>query len=817
VAADGSADLELSGVRTHNLKDVDVAFPRGGWTSVCGVSGSGKSSLVFHTLHAEAERRWLSTLPAWRRLMAEALPRPPLRSSRGLVPTLALRQESSEPGAATSNLAGLAGLREPLVALWAAASTPISPDTRQPMLSHSPAEAARSLVERHAGLPVRILFRPSDARPRTWIRRGFVRGAAGGTAVELEALPPDTEVGGLSITVDRLVASPSALSRMAEAVQTAYRLGDELCVVEIGSPEAAPEILRFSGVPRCAATGRFAPVPSPGLFSPRSPRGACPGCAGSGGDDGNCRVCGGTGLREEAGWFEIGSRNLSDFLSLEADRAADAVGDPVWEGIRSGPCRELVEEIRSRLAALSDLGLGYLPLGRSAGTLSQGEERRARLATLVGAPFSGVAYVLDEPTTGLHPGDLPPVHRLLSRLREGGATLVVVEHDLRSLEWADRVVETGPGPGELGGRILYAGPPAGLADADTPSGRWLRGLDRPPARKPRTPTGRAVLSGIRGRNLSIPRLEIPLGVFCAVTGVSGAGKSSLLLDAVVPALRSGGRWSGGGIAVDAAASETPFDEIRPVEVGGEWIRSPRSLVATVSGMLDELRPLFSSLPEAKARGWSATRFSPNAKGGRCERCEGLGEERVRLHLLPDAWIDCANCGGSRFEASTLEVLWKGLSIADVLALPLDRAAELFRNHPRLGPLCSKMVRAGLSHLSGGRRTNSLSGGEALRLRLASAVALPGRKRILWALDEPSSGLHPRDVLSLLSVLEDLVEAGHSVLAITHDPLLASRADHVLELGPGPGREGGRLLFSGSPQELAALSLPSSEAVGRELA
>lgn len=813
---DGSPDLELFGVRTHNLKDVDVAFGRGRWTVVCGVSGSGKSSLVFHTLHAEAERRWLSTLPAWRRLMAETLPRPPLRSSRGLVPTLALRQESSDSGGATANLAGLAGLREPLVALWAAASTPISPATREPMLSHSPAQAARSLVDRHAGRPLQILFPPSDVRPRSWIRRGFVRGTAEGRVVELESLPPDAEADGLWITVDRLVAAESALSRIAEAVQTAYRMGDDLCLAEVGSRDAGEEILRFSGVPRCPATGRSAPIASPGLFSPRSPRGACPGCAGSGGEDGNCQICGGTGLREESGWFEIGGRNLADFLSLEVDAAGAVVVDPFWEEILSGPCRELVEEIRSRLSALSDLGLGYLPLGRATGTLSQGEERRARLATLVGAPFSGVAYVLDEPTTGLHPRDLPPVRRLLSRLRDGGATLVVVEHDLRSLEWADRAVETGPGPGDLGGEILYSGPPAGLASADTPSGRWLSGRDRPPARTRRTPSGRALLSGIRGRNLSIPRLEIPLGVFCAVTGVSGAGKSSLLLDAVVPALRSGGPWSGGGVVVDAADSSARFDEIRPVEVGGEWTRSPRSMVATVSGMLDELRPLFASLPEAKARGWTSSRFSPNAKGGRCERCEGLGQERVRLHLLPDAWIGCAACAGSRFEPSTLEVLWKGLSMADVLALPLDRAADLFRNHARIGPLCSKLVRAGLSHLSGGRRADSLSGGEALRLRLASTVALPGRKRVLWALDEPSSGLHPRDVLSLLSVLDDLVEAGHTVVAITHDPLLASRADHILELGPGPGRDGGRLLFSGSPQELAALSLPSSESVGREL-
>lgn len=807
------ADLELFGVRTHNLKDVDVAFPLGKWTAVCGVSGSGKSSLAFHTLHAESERRWLSTLPAWRRLLAESLPRPPLRECRGLVPTVALGQAAAEP---SGTLASLSGLREPLVALWAAASTPISPTTGAAMRAQSPYEAAQALAERHAGRKLQILFRPVDARPGTWIRRGFVRGALDGAAVELEALPAQEDATGLSVTVDRLRAEGRSVSRISEAVQTAYRLGGDLCLVLVEAHDGSVGQVRFSGVPRCAVSGRTAPRPVPGLFSPRSPHGACPACAGSGGENGNCPSCGGTGLREESGWFRISGRNLSEFLSLEGSAAANAASDPAWEEIGRGPCRELVLEIRSRLAALSDLGLGYLPLGRAAQTLSQGEERRARLATLVGSSLSGVAYVLDEPTTGLHPRDLPPVHGLLSRLRDGGATLVVVEHDLRSLERADHVVETGPDPGAQGGRILYAGPPGGLAAAGTPSGRWLSGTGRPPPRRARASSGRAVLAGISGRNLFIPDLEIPLGVLCAVTGVSGAGKSSLVLDAVVPALRAKGAFRGAGMSVASASTDVAFDEIAAVEAGGEWTRSPRSTVATVSGMLDELRPLFASLPEAKARGWTASRFSPNAKGGRCERCEGIGQERVRLHLLPDAWIPCGRCGGTRFEPSTLEVLWKGLSIAEILDLPLDRAADLFANHPRLGPLCSKLVRAGLSHLCGGRRTDSLSGGEALRLRLASAVALGSRRRVFWALDEPSSGLHPRDVLSLLSVLDDLVDAGHTVLAITHDPLLAARSDHVLELGPGPGLDGGRLLFSGTPQELAALSLPSSESVGREL-
>jgi excinuclease ABC subunit A len=806
-------DLELRGVRTHNLKSVDVRFPAGGWTAVCGVSGSGKSSLAFHTLHAEAERRWLSTLPAWRRAIADALPRPPLDSARHLPPTLALGQEPSEP---SGDFASLCGLREPLAALWAAASEPHSPATGEPMRAHAPDEAARALVESAPGARLQVRFEPTDRRVATWRERGFVRGLADGDPVELETLPAGAEPASLLVTVDRLKADERSVPRLREAIQTAYRLGEELCRVEVDLAGTDLSERRFSGVPRCTASGRVAPLAKPGLFSRRSPLGACPACAGSGGDDGNCPKCGGSGLREEASWFRLGGTDLPALLGLEASDALAVVSGPDWDGLLDGPCGELLREVRSRLSTVVELGLGYLPLSRRGPTLSQGEERRTRLATLVGSPLSGVCYVLDEPGTGLHPADLPRVHALLSRLRDGGATVVCVEHDLRSLAAADHVVETGPGPGDRGGRILYEGGPDGIVGASTPSGRWLSGTSRPPSRPSRPPGGTLRVEGVSGRNLSIPSLEIPLGGFVAFSGVSGAGKSSLLLDALVPSLRAKGEWSGHGLAVRSVRMDMEFDEIRPVDPGGEWTSSPRSTVATLSGMLDDLRSLFASLPESKARGWTASRFSPNAKGGRCERCEGIGEERIRLHLYPDAWVPCSRCGGSRYEPSTLEVRWKGLSVAEVLDLPLDRAAELLRNHPRLGRLCGILASSGLSHLSGGRRVDSLSGGEALRLRLGAEVAAPGRRRILWALDEPSRGLHPTDVLALLTVFDGLRAAGQTVFAATHDPFLVSRADHVVELGPGAGSMGGRVLFSGTPQGLAAGTCPSSESVAREL-
>jgi len=807
--------MELKGVRTHNLRSVDASFGIGEWTSVCGVSGSGKTSLVFDSLHAEAERRWLSTLPAWRRGLSDALPRPPLDAATGLVPTAALRQETAD-ATAWSSLAMLAGLHEPLVAVWAAVAIPISPDTGEPMVGMSAPQAAEKFLREHPGQKVQILFRPDDPVPETWIRRGFVRGAIGADSVELERLEPSKPVEGLRIVVDRLKLEERHQLRFSEAILSAYRLGGDLCSLEIGESGSALTV-SVSGRPRCLATGRTAPKASPALFSRRSAQGACPVCKGAGAMEGaDCASCGGTGLREESGWFRIGGLSLPELWKTETAGALETVHDGSWQELSTGPCGELVDEIRRRLEVLRDLGLGYLPLGRAASTLSQGEERRARLGALVGAPLSGLAYVLDEPTTGLHPRDLPPVHALLSRLCDNGATLVVVEHDLRSLARSDKVIETGPGPGEAGGRILFTGAASDLPGADTPSGRWLSGAARPSPRKALDARGRVVLQGASGRNLRGVDLEIPLGALTMVTGVSGAGKSSLVLDTLAPALSRKLSNRGSPLPFRDLAVDGELHEVSVVEPGGEWVRSVRSTVATLSGMLDDLRSLYAALPDSKLRGWTAARFSPNVRGGRCETCDGIGEEKVELHLLPDAWVPCSRCNGERFDAQTLSVRWKGLSISDVLSAPLEQLQTLFVNHPGLGALSKRLCNAGLGHLSPGRRSDSLSGGEALRLRLASSVGGNTRKRTMWILDEPSRGLHPLDTVRLGKIFDDLVASGGTVVAFTHDPVLMARCDHLVELGPGAGRDGGRILFSGTPAELARQNLPSSESVRREL-
>ena len=812
--------IRLRGVRTHNLQGVDLDLPGSRWVALCGVSGSGKSSLAIHTLHAEAERRWLSTLAVAHRLLGEGLPRPDLDSATGLPPTAVLLQDPPAYGV-RATVASLAGLQAPMAALWAAFGECRSPVTGRPMHSTTVAQAAEDVLRAAPGARIQVLFaaRPEERDPAPWIRKGFVRARLpDGTTTELEGLPPQPDRTSLHLVVDRLVGEDRHRSRLQEAIESAWKHGDGVCAVECFPRDGSPALwIPASATPLCLESGLKAPRAMAALFSRSSPRGWCPTCLGVP-QPSPCPSCRATGLREEASWLHLADHTLPSMWASEALPVSEAVSGPLFDDLRGGPGGELLDEIRHRLSCLVRLGLGYLPLDRPASSLSMGEERRCRLAGLLGAPLTGLAWILDEPSTGLHPRDLPPLHGLLRDLVDDGATLLTIEHDLHSLARCDHVVETGPGPGRLGGSIVASTSPDLLPALSTPSGDWLSGRFRPPPLKPREAWGSVRLGGATGRNLQDLDLEIPLGLLVGVSGVSGAGKSSLLLDTLAPALAVHlGQKSSEPLPFRTLVVEGPLAGVEAVSGHGEAVRNVRSIVASLCGLLDPLRELFASLSLSKERGWNAARFSPNVRGGRCEPCEGLGHLRLELHLLPDAWTPCPHCDGRRFAASTLEVRWKGLDFGEVLDMDLETLAPLAANHPKLGPLLDRLVQVGLGHLSAGRRSSTLSGGELLRLRLMSTLGTgPSRIRQLWLLDEPSRGLHPQDVARLLSAFERLLDAGHAVVAITHDPFLLSRCQRVLELGPGPGRDGGKLLYSGDPVGLASSGLPSSEAVAREL-
>jgi excinuclease ABC subunit A len=528
-----------------------------------------------------------------------------------------------------------------------------------------------------------------------------------------------------------------------------------------------------------------------------------------------CPDCGGARLRPEARAVRVagvGIATLQDMSVRDAREHLETLD--LGEHARVIVDR-LLGELRARLAFLDQVGLGYLSLSRSMATLSGGEAQRVRLATQIGASLAGVLYVLDEPTVGLHASDVGRLLETLTALRDRGNTVLLVEHDEAVMRAADHIVDMGPGAGRAGGRVLSSGTLAQLlADPLSPTGRALAaGRSEDPVHHKSPPPGELRLRHARLHNLVDLDVSLPLGRLVCVSGVSGSGKSSLITHTLVPKARE---VLNGGHPVHVEAEISGLHHLdKLVQIDQSPIgRTPRSSPASYVGILGELRDLFAGLPEARARGYASARFSFNTKGGRCDACSGEGVTRVGMHFLPDVEVTCSVCAGSRFNRETLEVRYRGFSFADVLAMDVGAAAEFFAAHPRIAPALETMRRIGLSHLALGRSATTLSGGEAQRVKLARELARRSTGRTLYVLDEPTTGLHFHDVDVLLGLLRELVEAGNSVIVIEHDLRLLAAADHVLDLGPGGGRDGGRVVFAGTP---IALRECAASLTGRALA
>jgi len=516
-----------------------------------------------------------------------------------------------------------------------------------------------------------------------------------------------------------------------------------------------------------------------------------------------CAECGGARLRREALAVRVGGRSIQQFTSASIADARATFDALELTGQAAEVAGRLLEEIRGRLGFLDDVGLGYLSLDRGAATLSGGEAQRVRLATQIGSALMGVLYVLDEPSVGLHARDTGRLIATLERLRDAGNTVIVVEHDPQTMRAADHIVDMGPGAGRLGGEIVAEGPlDAIVADERSRTGRWLAGAveSTPPAR--REPKGTLRLEGATLHNLAGVTVGFPLATLTCVTGVSGSGKSSLVADTLVPLVR-------------ATLNRESVDDLDGRLVGGESIerivvvdqqpigRTPRSNPATYSGLFSLIRELFAELPDSRARGWSAGRFSFNVKGGRCEVCAGDGVIKVEMHFLPDVYVTCEECGGARYERETLQVRYRGLSIADVLELTVDEALDLFEVIPKMRQRLKALSATGLGYVKLGQSATTLSGGEAQRMKLAKELARTQTGSTLYVLDEPTTGLHFDDVEVLLAALDDLVDQGNTVLVVEHDLEVIARADHVIDLGPDGGDAGGEVVVEGPPDVVAA--------------
>jgi excinuclease ABC subunit A len=520
--------------------------------------------------------------------------------------------------------------------------------------------------------------------------------------------------------------------------------------------------------------------------------------------DAACTSCSGARLRPESAAVKVGDKSIVAVSGMTVSDARRFFAELALEGASREIATEVLKEINSRLSFLEAVGLGYLSLDRAGPTLSGGESQRIRLASQVGSDLTGVIYILDEPSIGLHQRDNAKLLATLERMRDIGNTVVVVEHDEDTIRAANWVIDFGPGAGVAGGRIVHAGPPKSLEKAKgSLTGAFLSGrqrIDVPQAR--RKPSGELAVLGARENNLKELDVRFPLGVLTAVTGVSGAGKSTLVNDVLVPALSRDLHGSTAKVGRHRAIEGIEqIDKIICIDqqpIG----RTPRSNPATYIKVFDEIRGFFAQLPDARVRGYKPGRFSFNVKGGRCEACEGDGVRRIEMHFLSDVYVRCEQCRGRRFNEATLQVAYRGKSIADVLDMTVAEAVDLFTAHPRIVEPLRLLAQVGIDYLPLGQSSPTLSGGEAQRIKLARELSRRATGRTLYVLDEPTTGLHFDDVRKLLGVLDRLVDAGNTVIVIEHNLDVIKRADHVIDLGPEGGPNGGELIATGTPEEIA---------------
>ncbi|MFD3554227.1 ABC transporter [Streptomyces goshikiensis] len=782
--------VRVRGAREHNLRGVDVDIPRDALTVFTGVSGSGKSSLAFGTLYAEAQRRYFESVAPYARRLIHQIGAPKVDSVTGLPPAVSLEQRRSSPGS-RSSVGTVTMLSNSLRMLYSRAGAYPPGAERLDSDAFSPNTAAGACPSCHGiGRIHRTDERLLVPDPDLSIRQGAVAawpGAWQGKNLRdiLEALGHDVDAPWRELPAkDR----EWILFTEEQPVVTVHPVRD---AERIQRPYQGTYMSAHRYVMRTFADSKSATLRARAeKFLTDSP----------------CPACGGRRLRPEALAVTFAGRTIAELAAAALTELDDVLASAPPGGEAA---RVLAEDLRARIAPVTELGLGYLSLDRTAPSLSAGELQRLRLATQLKSGLFGVVYVLDEPSAGLHPADTEALLAVLDRLKAAGNTVFVVEHHLDVVRHADWLVDVGPLAGEHGGRVLHCGPPAGLAAvAESATARHLfASPDREPEREPERERPRPVreargairLSGVDRHNLRGVTAEFPLGVFTAVTGVSGSGKSTLV-----------GQALAGEVA--GRLAEPGFPVRRLVEVDQKPIgRTPRSNLATYTGLFDVVRRLFTASDEARARGWKAGRFSFNVPGGRCETCQGEGFVSVELLFLPSTYAPCPECGGARYNAETLQVRYEGLTIAEVLSLTVEAAAVFFAEVPAAARSLRALEGIGLGYLRLGQPATELSGGEAQRIKLATELQRLRRDHTLYLLDEPTTGLHPADVRVLLRQLHGLVDAGHSVVVVEHDMDVVAGADWVVDLGPGGGAEGGRVVASGTPSEVART--PGSRTAG----
>jgi len=920
-----AGQISLRGVRVHNLQGIDLDLPRRKLIVLCGLSGSGKSSLALDTLYAEGQRRYIESFSAYTRQFLQRLEKPEADRIDGIPPAIAVTSKNTSRSS-RSTVGTATETNDYLRLLFAKIGQVYCRRCGQEVRCDSPQSVAEILAGLAPGSRYMIAYAlelPAGndlAQTVAALREdGFVRAIIDGRVVNLADGGPETAKPQAAciypsphmyVVVDRLVAGSATDERVRDSLETAFTKGRGKCFVFLeqsdgGEDERGPwRRLGFSTQMACEDCNLEYPVPEPRLYSFNSPLGACAQCEGFGnvigidmelvvpdasktlcegaiapwnspayahelqellalagdydlpvdvpfreleqrhldliahgvaertfgGLDGffawlerrkykmhirvflsrwrsyrPCPACGGTRLRSEALATRIGGRNIAEITALKAQDAAEFFRSLQLPDFQRRVGRMMLEQVQARLAYLQAVGLGYLTLDRTLRTLSGGEARRVALTSALGSSLVNMLYVLDEPSIGLHPHDINRLIEAIRQLRDRDNTVVVVEHEEAIIRAADQVIEIGPGAGERGGRIVFQGTPAEMEQSpQSLTGDYLagrRGIGNFARRRPPN-HGWIRLAGARGNNLKRITVEFPLGVLCLVTGVSGSGKSTLVQDTLYPALcRRLRKDAPKPHPCDDVFGDGQIDDVIMVDQSPIG-RSPRSNPVTYLKAFDEIRAVFAETVEARTRNYSAGHFSFNVDGGRCSTCHGDGYLQIDMQFLADVYMKCPQCNGTRYRDEILDVTYRGRNIAEVLEMTVREAFTFFRGRRRVQARLKRLIDVGLDYVRLGQPANTLSGGEAQRLKLAGYMSGAKRGRSLFILDEPTTGLHFSDIVQLLDCFDALLAVGHSLLVVEHNLQMMKAADYIIDLGPGAADEGGRVVVKGTPEMVA---------------
>ncbi|CAE6700785.1 excinuclease ABC subunit UvrA [Nitrospira defluvii] len=818
-----SQAIVVKGAREHNLKNLDVEIPRDKLVVITGLSGSGKSSLAFDTIYAEGQRRYVESLSAYARQFLEQMGKPDVDSIEGLSPAISIEQKSTSHNP-RSTVGTVTEIYDYLRLLYARVGHPFCFQCGQEITAQTVQQMVDAICELPEGSKFQILSpivrgRKGEYRKELLEMRkaGYVRARINGEIVDLgdDVVLDKQKKHTIEIVVDRLVmkSGEALMRRVADSVETSLKLAGGL----VGVLTEPGKVQVYSDKLACIKCGVSYPEITPRVFSFNSPHGACPACDGIGyamapgaseGEDftllERCESCHGARLKPESLAVKIAKQSIAEVTGLSVRAAADFFAGLKFTERELVIAHRILKEIRERLGFLVNVGLDYLTLDRPAATLSGGEGQRIRLATQIGSGLVGVLYILDEPSIGLHQRDNRRLLQTLLRLRDLGNTVIVVEHDAETMQAADYILDLGPGAGTHGGRIIAQGTPKQvMANPDSLTGLYLRGAQMVSLpKRTRKPKGFLTVVGAKKHNLKNVTLNVPLGLFTCVTGVSGSGKSTLVLEVLFHSLSQ--------LLYQKKPKIDGCKDLKGVEALDKIIdidqspigRTPRSNPATYTGLFTFIRDLFSNLPESRVRGYKPGRYSFNVKGGRCEACQGDGLIKIEMHFLPDVYVTCEVCKGQRYNRETLDIQYKGRSIADVLNMRVDDALEFFENIPYIKAKLQTLHDVGLHYVKLGQSATTLSGGEAQRVKLSRELSKRPTGRTMYILDEPTTGLHFADTQRLLDVLDRLVETGNTVLVIEHNLDMIRNADWVIDLGPEGGDRGGEIVAEGPPKEIA---------------